>query len=432
MLVVSVDQPWRRVLGFVDYYSGNHILYAALSKVIIKATGHHAIELMYRVPALIAAFLTLPVGFAVFSRFGGRPVAVIASVLLMVMPAVNFHAANARGYTLWFFLTICAWGISPGMQARVRWGRLTIAYFLLGTSHSLAFITLASFAFAGCLTGKVRHPAKVWLYNALAIIPCFLFLIVPLHSMIGYEQSIPRPSGWGILSSLGFAPMVIESFFGSSWFPGCGAAWALAAAIGFVVICRASLRTGAGIAIMSINIAVALLITGNPYGFDRCFMACLPFWICCVGYGIRATTRLLKTRWGINHRIWPILGMFLLAPWLPKTATAFLLPKQAYREAFFYYRGHFPDARVAFGISPEYATGLAFYGRQFGIRYAFVTSEQQARDSILSAQVPCGVIIPAEREVDQRMLSWVTRHMRREKVLPGVLLDTEVFGISKP
>jgi len=48
MLVVSVNQAWTTVLGFSHYYSGNHIAYSAIGKLLLAASHYHCTEFMFR------------------------------------------------------------------------------------------------------------------------------------------------------------------------------------------------------------------------------------------------------------------------------------------------------------------------------------------------------------------------------------------------
>jgi hypothetical protein len=429
MLVISVDQPWKTVFGFQNYYEANHILYSLLAKSFLKATAHHGQEFVYRLPALIAALLSLPLTFAVFARWGGRFIAMLGSLLCCLLPAFTYHAANARGYSLWYLLALIAFGISPGMNKQTRWIRLCITYLLLGLSHSVSFITVGALSLCGCFTGKYRATVGGFIKNAAATIPFFMYWIIPFQSVFHYERSVARPESWGIIDKLGFIPAVIEDYFGTPWFPGLGFLWTLIIIIGLTAVLRQSVLNGIALAFLSCGIGIAILATGSPCGFDRIFMGCLPVWLLLAGVGLSSL------RDQIMYRLPPslknisiiLLTALLVLPWSPKLLNYIIVPKQDYRGLYREYTAKFPDEKTLFSPTWYYSTGLSYYARQFNMNFVVVQSPEEASDSLLSSGTMRGLIVPALCDVSPAMQGWIIEHMALYKEWNGINLPTQLY-----
>jgi hypothetical protein len=429
MLVVSVDQPWKTVLGLQGYYTGNHILYSLIAKGLFLATFHHGQEFVYRLPALFAAWLSLPLTFAVFARWGGRFIAMLGSLLCCLLPAFVYHAANARGYSLWYLLALIAFGISPGMNKQTRWLRLCITYLLLGLSHSVSFITVGALSLCGCFTGKYRATVGGFVKNGTAAIPFFIYWIIPFQSVFHYERSVARPESWVITDKLGFIPAVIEQYFGTPWFPGLGFLWTLIIIIGLTAVLRRALTNGIALAFLSCSIGIVVLVTGNPFGFGRIFMGCLPIWLLLAGVGLSSL------RDQIMHRIPSslknisiILFTALLAlPWSPKLLDYLILPKQDYRGLYREYTANFPNEKTIYSPTWYYATGVSYYARQFNMNFVVLQSPEAASDSLLSSGTMRGLIVPALCDVPPVMREWLTEHMALYKEWSGINLPTQLY-----
>jgi hypothetical protein len=433
MLVVSVDQPWKVVFGFENFYSGNHILYSALSKVLLAATHHHWTEFVYRIPAEAAMFLTLPIAFAVFGRHVSRLGGILASLLFCFLPAFAYHAANARGYGLWCFITVWLLGVLPGAQASLRAGRLGAAYFLLAICHSLAFIPLLVFAVFGSWIWTARQRARVCIVNFLLALPGLVLCAVPVSVLMAFDAGQMRPVNHGWWSLFGFVPEVAEALFGSVLFPGYSFLWVLFIAVGLLLVFRKSFLTGVSVAACGGGMACAMLITQNPYGsFDRIYIGSLPFAFLAVAvFFDRAVLRLeQRGRWpsGRLNRSAICVMCLLFLPWAPALKDCILLPKQDYRTLFTTYKKEFRGATELFGAGDRYGTGLSYYGRQCGIRYTGLTSVGQIRDSLLLyGKKGRGLVVASVNEVPDTMMSFVRDSLCLYRTFPGNQLTTYLY-----
>jgi hypothetical protein len=433
MLVVSVDQPWRVVFGFENFYSGNHILYSALSKILLDATHHHWTEFVYRVPAEAAMFLTLPIAFAVFGRRVSRLGGILASLLFCFLPAFAYHAANARGYGLWCFITVWLIGVLPGSQARLQAGRLGAAYFLLAISHSLAVIPLLAFAVFGSWIWTARQRARVCIVNFLLALPGLVLCTVPVSVLMAFDAGQLRPVHHGWQSLFGFIPEAAEAIFGSSVFPGFSLLWVLFIAAGLLLIFKKSMLTGVSVAACGCSMACAMLITQNPYGsFDRIYIGSLPFAFLAVAVFFDRAVLWLEQRSrvpsGRLNRSAICVMCLLFVPWLPLLTDYILLPKQDYRTLFTAYKKEFHGATELFGAGDRYGTGLSYYGRQYGIRYTGLTSVGQIRDSLLLSGIKGrGLVVASVNEVPDTMMTFVRDSLRLYRTFPGNQLTTYLY-----
>jgi hypothetical protein len=433
MLVVSVDQPWRVVFGFENFYSGNHILYSALSKVMLAVTHHHWTEFVYRIPAEAAMFFTLPIGFAVFGRHVSRLGGTLASMLFCFLPAFTYHAANSRGYGLWCFITVWLLGVLPGAQARLKAGRLGAAYFLLAICHSLAFIPLLAFAVFGSWIWTARQRTRVFFVNLFLALPGLVLCVVPVSVLMAFDAGQPRPvhHGWWSLSA--FIPQVAETIFGSSLFPGYNLLWLFFIAAGLLLVFKRSMLSGVSVAACGCSMACAMLVTQNPYNsFDRIYIGSLPFAFLAVAVFFDRTVLWLEQRGrkpsGRLNGTAILVMCFLFLPWIPSLTDYILLPKQDYRTLYRTYKKDFPGVNELFGAGDRYGTGLSYYGRQYGIRYTGLTSVGQIRDSVLqSGTEGRGLVVASVNEVPDSMMRFVRDSLRLYRPFPGNQLTTYLY-----
>jgi hypothetical protein len=435
MLVASVDQPWRTVLGFADYYSGNHVLYSVLSRILVKASGHHCVEFVYRVPSLLAGTLLLPMSFAVMNRFSGRFCGMAASLLMCFLPAITYHAANARGYMLWCFLTTWTIGLVNENLRGINWPRRTAAYFLLGISHPLALITLAGFGVFGCCIGKKACSLKQWTLNALLCVPAVIYSVPAIRFVRAYHASITAPEGISFISRFSFVPNAMESLFGTPLFPGFSMVFFILAVAGIVAFFRTSFRRGLGLAGLAGIMPLAFVVSGDPFSFDRCFMGSVPIVILLVCRGFEP----LK-----NYFVKHVIAVFsfqvradifaaatgglLMCLWIPKLAYYETCPKQDYRTCIRTYVNKFPRASILFSISSKYFTGLSYYARQFNRRYHVLATPQEAIDSLIRSDNGVrGIVRAVEPGVSDEMVDWTNKNMSLYGEWKGTNLSTVLY-----
>ncbi len=388
MLILSVHQQWSVTAGFVDFNSGNHILYSILSKLLIEFTHHHWIEFVYRIPSEAAAFLTLPIGYAVFSRYVSPLGGTLSTLIFSFLPFFTYHAANSRGYSLWCFITVLLLGVLPGAQKIIRPVRMAIAYLCLATTHSLAFIPLSAFAVFGCWTGVVRHRMRVFFVNLLLALPGFVFCLSAFPYILSYDHSLARPPLAHWYSIFAFMPTVGEVIFGSSLFPGYSIIWVALIVFGLVIIFRKSVLTGISVLACGGNILFAAIITQNPFGvFERIYMGALPFVILAIVTGVQFMVSQLEKSGGPIRRHANSIAIaamcFLFIPWIPSLVSQITLPKQDYRTLFEDHTREFRDSKGLFGATSYYVMGLSYYARRFNIGYTPLETIKEIRDSII-------------------------------------------------
>ena len=434
MLVVSVDQPWHTVLGFTNYYSGNHVLYSILSRILIKAAGHHWIEFVYRVPSLIAGILLLPMSFAVLNRCAGRFCALAGSTLFCLLPAIIYHASNARGYMWWCFLTLWTTGLLLNKIEKKSWFRIACAYFLLGISHPLALITLAGFGIFGVFLTE-GPTIKRWLGNALICLPAALYSIPAIQFIYMYHKIITGPISPGPLSRFSFIPKIMESYFGSPFFEGISAVFFALALVGAARALRASTNRGLALIGLALIMPLAFIASGDPFSFDRCFMGSLPPWIILISKGFETLKDFVVYRlfaaFSPRARLIAFSAFFagaLFCLWAPKLWRYETCPKQDYRSCLRTVAREFPTEETVFSTSPNYYTGLSYYARRVNKKYYVLKTPREARDSLLqSSGARKAVVVAVEPGVSSEMLDWTNKNLMIREEWDGVNLSTALY-----
>ena len=109
--------------------SNNHILHSLAVRASIELLGDSPAAL--RMPAFLAACLTLPAMWWFVRREHGRLAAAFATALVGTSPFFIEYATNARGYTLmglaFMALLLCGQGIVRRPEDPVRWGLFAVA-----------------------------------------------------------------------------------------------------------------------------------------------------------------------------------------------------------------------------------------------------------------------------------------------------------------
>ena len=218
-LITKIDQPWIVTLGFKDPYTLNHIFNSVLAKILIKAAGYHFVEFTYRVPCLLAGLLAMPLGYAVFSRIGGRLCGSFFSVEMALLPTLLLFGTQPRGYMLLVLFTIWALGLTPGVAKRIYPVRLGLVYFLLASCHGLGILNVICFAVLGCFTGGITgtgEPKRLHaLANGLLALPAICYNIPMLLSMREVRKQAAQTVDPGWVGSAQFIPKWVEYQFGS-------------------------------------------------------------------------------------------------------------------------------------------------------------------------------------------------------------------------
>ena len=425
-------------LGLTNYYSGNHVLYSVLSRILIKAAGHHWIEFVYRGPSLVAGILLLPMSFAVINRCAGRFCALAGSSLFCLLPAIIYHASNARGYMWWCFLTMWTIGLLLNKLRKKSWLRVACAYFLLGISHPLALITLAGFGIFGIFLAD-GPTLKRWLGNALICLPAALYSIPAIQFVYMYHKIITGPLSTGPFSRFSFVPKIMESYFGSPFVQGISALFFALAVVGAARMLRASINRGLAFIGLALIMPLAFIASGDPFSFDRCFMGSLPPWIILISKGYEALKDFVVYRlfsaFSLRVRLIAFSAFFagaLFCLWAPKLWRYETCPKQDYRSCLRAVAREFPSEETVFSTSPNYYTGLSYYARQINKKYCVLKTPGEARDSLLQwSGSRKAVVVAVEPGVSSEMLDWTNKNLEVRGEWDGVNLSTKLY-VTQP
>jgi hypothetical protein len=424
-LVTRIDQPWLITLGF-NTNDMDHILYYAVSKVIIKATHHHLIEFTYRIPSLVAGFLVLPLGFAVFSRMGGPLRGTMFGLCAALLPTFTLYSDDARGYMILVLTVIWALGLTPGISERLRPVRLGTAYFLIAVSHGLGLILTGCFALCGCFTGTNKHSRSVLVVNMLVTLPAFLYNIPMITKMIGFGHAMARPENHGMQQAFAFVPKWIEFQFGTPLVPQLSLVFLALMALGVVATFRRSWITGLSLVILCSALPIIFGITQNGYTLERYSMCCMPFWLWALCAGGTSVAECISAMHTTGRFATAAFGGLLLLL-TPALADYVRYPQQDYRGAYKMILRDFPGQKTVFGFTSAYSTGLSFYARRYGLTYMPLDGlEQLAGPAWVQAPVRL-VIVPSEVDVCPEMLEWLKKNAVLVREFKGTALPTQVY-----
>jgi hypothetical protein len=424
-LVTEVNAPWNVTFGFgtTDVV---HILYCVLAKILIKATGHHWVDFVFRIPSLVAAFLVMPLGFAVFSRIRGRVCATLFGLCTVLLPTFTRFSVDSRAYMVMMCVMIWALGLTPGLCSRVRPFRLATAYFLVGINHGLGIFMVGCFGILGCFTGTVRHRRLVTLENMLLTLPVFIFTIPTIRNMLSLHGDHIHTLHHGILHSWIFVPRWFDYQFGTPLLPWISPLFLAAIVTGLIVTFRESWKTGCTLLIFIGCIPALFGITGNNYTLERYSMITLPFllWSMCAGF---ANLRgLLPDKKKLRGYAVPAFGALLLLT-LPRTIDYLRYPEQDYRGVYQKIVKDYPGEKTVFGFAVTYFTGLTYYAEQFGLTYRVLdTMGAQSDSSWQSARVRC-IIVAEKNDIRPEVAQWLENNAVRVKEFKGNALPTSLY-----
>ncbi|MAT44351.1 MAG: hypothetical protein CL609_18620 [Anaerolineaceae bacterium] len=146
------------VNGLSDYhFPNNHVFHTFLVHLFYSIFG--AKEWVVRLPAFLSGIFLAPLGYLLARRWYGKQTALLAGLMIAVLPDLIGYSVRARGYSLLALFTllifICA-DITKTRKNRVVW-------FLLGIFGALGFYTLPIMAYP--LAVLYVWLAATWLFN---------------------------------------------------------------------------------------------------------------------------------------------------------------------------------------------------------------------------------------------------------------------------
>lgn len=428
-LVTKINQSWRVALGFT-WYDVDHILYGSLSRLIIKATGHHWIEVTYRIPSLVAGALVLPLGFGAFSRIRGPLCGTLFSLSTVLLPVFTLYADDARGYMILVAGIIWAIGLLADNRAGSQAIRLGCAYFIIGTSHGLGLMLVGCFAAVGSFIDQGHRPSiRTILKNGLAAVPVYLYNLPMFIKLFRWRHYDAVDTGMPPLQITTFMIDWFEYLFGSSFLPWLSIAALLLIITGCIATARRSWPSAGAFVILGLFIPVLFIVSGSGYTLERYSMLCVPFWL----YLLCAGCMAIADHFSSVRSIRPIIlgGYALLLLRSAPVLTEYIrYPQQDYRGAYSMISREYPEQKRVWGFSSAYQTGLSFYARQFNLEYIPYDSLPQLNSTAWVETARKIVIIPDETEVRPEMLDWVKRHSVKETVFKGTALPTRVFVVE--
>jgi hypothetical protein len=383
-LIEKINQPWIVTLGFKDAYTLNHIANSVLAKLLIQATGYHFIEFTYRVPSLIAGAIAMPLGYAVFSRAGGRHCGVFFSIAVSLLPAISLYATNSRGYMLLVLFTIWAFGLTPGIANRLHPLRLGLAYFLLASSHGLGILNVCCLAALGCYAELRRAGPSGLLANGMPALPGLVFNFPMLLSMRTVRSQFPGPEDIGVPESLGFFPEWLAYQFGSAGFASAftGAVFTGLMIYGTIVTFRRSKQMGIAMGLLISAIPVSFFLAKTSWSQEWYSMGCIVFWLWAVGAASSDLYARAAAGSGRNARSFIIAYGLLYATLLPRSIEYLKHPRQDYSGAYESIKRRFPQQEKVYCFSTIGLIGLEYYSRRFGIELVPLTGKAMPDDAL--------------------------------------------------
>jgi hypothetical protein len=429
VLVTQIDAPWSVTLGF-DVQDVVPVVYCALSKLLIKATHHHFLDVVYRIPSLLAAIAIMPLGFAVFSRIGGRLCGTLFWLCAVLLPTFTRHSVNARAYMVMMFIMIWALGLTPGLSTRFRPIRLGIAYFLTVISHGFGIFVIGCFALFGCFTGPIKHKRHVAIVNALLTIPGIVFYIPGYKNLLLNHRDHIHPLSEGLLESWRFIPRWIDYQFGVSYTP--LAAWIFCAliVIGLIITFRESWKSGISLTAFILCLPVFFGLTRDNYTLDRYSMICLPFALLalCRG-GVWIAGLFSKFRFA---QTWVIAGLsVLLLSLAPRLLDYVKYPEQDYCSMYQTIVRDYPGQKTVFGLTWSYQGGLSYYARQFGLEYRVIANRQGITDSAWTSSPLRFIVVVDANNINLEMRRWLADNAVFVKTFVGNALPTFLYKVDK-
>jgi hypothetical protein len=131
-----------------DYHlPNNHIFHTLLVHIAIQITGSGQ-PWSVRIPAYIAGVLIVPTIYLLARQLYNRPIAILATCLVVINPFLIQYSTNARGYSLLALITILTFGLGSYLLHRKNW----FAWMLFSVLCALGFFTVPVMLYPyGCL-----------------------------------------------------------------------------------------------------------------------------------------------------------------------------------------------------------------------------------------------------------------------------------------
>ena len=221
--IAFARQNWFGILS--DYsLPNNHILHSLLVKISTGLLGNHPWSL--RLPAFFAGLCAIPLVYLLGKRLFNPATALVASVLVVWLPAIIRYDTVARGYSLISFFTLLAWFLA---LLALEKGRLR--YWLgLSVSIALGFFTIPTMAlpaggiylwiFGEILLRREKRLAVYLRWFASGLVSGLLAFILYLPVLL--------VSGWRKLLANGFVmPVEREAYFSKVLWRQLSATWDL-------------------------------------------------------------------------------------------------------------------------------------------------------------------------------------------------------------
>jgi 4-amino-4-deoxy-L-arabinose transferase-like glycosyltransferase len=205
------------VNGLSDYhFPNNHVFHTFLVHLVYSIFG--AKEWVVRLPAFLAGVSLAPLGYILARRWYGKQTALLAGLMIAVLPDLIGYSVRARGYSQLALFTllifICA-DITKTRKNRAVW-------FLLGICGALGFYTLPIMAYP--LAMLYVWLAGSWLFNDFSRSYTRLHFAVYtigsglLAAGLGMALYLPIFRNWGVSSLFAnpYVEAISKEFYGQT------------------------------------------------------------------------------------------------------------------------------------------------------------------------------------------------------------------------
>jgi hypothetical protein len=303
--IKTIERGYGTILSTFDG-RGSHAGFSLLQRLSMDLAGEDV--LAYRLPSLVAGVLTLVVLYPLGRGLVGRGAAALATLALALLPLHVFYSRFARPYALSallvFLLVVVvlralegrrrAWLAVAALAAFVPWVHLSAA-------GAVALVGVAALGLGATSAAGVRAPLAA--IGAAAAV-CAALHVPALDGVRAYLERIAglerrRPLAWHEL---------FEYWGGTV---DHGLVLAAAAALGTVLLVRASRRAGLVLAAAALGPTLTLLVTrpgGGEWAYARYELASVALHLLAAGFLLQRLVRALAVPGSA--------GVALVAAWL--------------------------------------------------------------------------------------------------------------------
>ena len=389
---------------FVDLHPP---LYSSFMFLWIRVFGDT--ELAVRLPPLIFALSSIPLSYAVASRFAGRTASLTTALLLCFSPVHIWYSTEARSYALGMFLVLLAtysyYGIRDDPDHRWHLRVYAASVFALVFTHYFLFAYALAFTVLTLLTPRRSRDAI--LRVNLAALAAFAVFFAIKHLLA------PLPRDLLYLRPFTFSELY-QSFF--NWFPFGG------------VYGRIPPPSGMGFSEISLLCAqllfVALFVRGavrntrSPGGTGRLDLF---FYVLTLPVGLLALNFL-----GAGHSylersllvVQPFFYMFVARGatgfrhrWIERASLAFVAVLMLATLGRFYAKG------IAYSPNPDWKAAGAYFGLELN------TVGPPRRIFVASPAIPLSYY-------DRRIVTYVDRESEAERESMESLVRPSTFHVG--